>query len=132
MHETDVAIVGGGLAGSTAAAMLGRAGIRTTLIDPHRAYPPELRCEKLDGVQVAVLRKTGLADLVLPATTFDRNVWIARLGHLIDKRPSDQYGILYNDLVNTLRAAIPANVEVIVGKVASLSTSADRQQLALS
>jgi 2-polyprenyl-6-methoxyphenol hydroxylase-like FAD-dependent oxidoreductase len=132
MHETDVAIVGGGLAGSTAAAMLGRAGIRATLIDPHRIYPPELRCEKLDGTQVEVLRKTGLADVLLPATTFDGNVWIARLGHLIDKRPSDQYGILYDDLVNTLRAAIPANVEVISGKVTSVSTSTDRQTLTLS
>ena len=32
MRQTDIAIVGGGLAGSTAAAMLGRAGIDTVLI----------------------------------------------------------------------------------------------------
>ena len=49
MRKTDVAIVGGGIAGSTAAAMLGRAGIRAVLIDPHPTYPPELRCEKLGG-----------------------------------------------------------------------------------
>src|SRR5215467_7483195 len=61
MRETDVAIVGGGLAGSTAAAMLGRAGIRTVLIDPHPTYPPDFRCEKLDASQVALLHKTGLA-----------------------------------------------------------------------
>ena len=48
MRETDVAIVGGGLAGSTAAAMLGRAGIPAVLIDPHPTYPPDFRCEKLD------------------------------------------------------------------------------------
>ena len=35
MRQTDIAIVGGGLAGSTAAAMLGRAGISTLVIDPH-------------------------------------------------------------------------------------------------
>ena len=46
MRYTDIAIVGGGLAGSTAAAMLGRAGIPTILIDPHPVYPPDLRCEK--------------------------------------------------------------------------------------
>ena len=34
MRYTDGAIVGGGLAGSTAAAMLGRAGISAVLIDP--------------------------------------------------------------------------------------------------
>src|SRR5439155_962993 len=47
MRYTGVAIVGGGLAGSTAAAMLGRAGISAVLIDPHVSYPPELRCESV-------------------------------------------------------------------------------------
>jgi len=40
MRYTDVAIVGGGLAGSTAAAMLGRAGIQALLIDPHTSIRP--------------------------------------------------------------------------------------------
>jgi 2-polyprenyl-6-methoxyphenol hydroxylase-like FAD-dependent oxidoreductase len=57
VHTTDVAIVGGGLAGSLAAAMLGRAGIDAILIDPHTEYPPDFRCEKLDGEQVALLEK---------------------------------------------------------------------------
>jgi flavin-dependent dehydrogenase len=35
MKYADVAIIGGGLAGSTAAAMLGRASIAAVLIDPH-------------------------------------------------------------------------------------------------
>lgn len=48
MQQTDIAIIGGGLAGSTAAAMLGHAGISTLLIDPHKVYPPDFRCEKLD------------------------------------------------------------------------------------
>jgi 2-polyprenyl-6-methoxyphenol hydroxylase-like FAD-dependent oxidoreductase len=39
MRHTDIAIVGGGLAGSTAAAMLGRAGVDAVLIDPHPVYP---------------------------------------------------------------------------------------------
>ena len=47
MRQTDIAIVGGGLAGSTAAAMLGRAGISTLVIDPHAVHPPEFRVEKL-------------------------------------------------------------------------------------
>jgi 2-polyprenyl-6-methoxyphenol hydroxylase-like FAD-dependent oxidoreductase len=59
--DTDVAIIGGGLAGSTAAAMLGRADIRAMLIDSHPSYPPDLRCEKLEEGQVSILRKTGLA-----------------------------------------------------------------------
>ena len=67
MRYTDVAIVGGGLAGSTAAAMLGRAGIARCLIDPASGLSAELRCEKIDGDQLDLLRKTGLADAMLRA-----------------------------------------------------------------
>ena len=94
-RQTDVAIVGGGLAGSMAAAMLGRAGIDAVLIDPHPVYPADFRCEKLDGSQVRILEKTGLADAVLRATTPDREVWVARFGRVVETRPGDQRGIFY-------------------------------------
>jgi 2-polyprenyl-6-methoxyphenol hydroxylase-like FAD-dependent oxidoreductase len=132
MRYTDIAIVGGGLAGSIAAAVLGRAGVETILVDPHSLYPPDFRCEKLGGSQVKILRKTGLAEAVLRATTHDGDVWIARFGYLIDKKPSDQYGILYDNLVNTIRAEIPANVTRIHAKATAISSSADRQNVTLS
>jgi 2-polyprenyl-6-methoxyphenol hydroxylase-like FAD-dependent oxidoreductase len=132
MQRTDVAIAGGGLAGSTAAAMLGRAGFDVALIDPHASYPPDFRCEKLDGSQVRVLEKTGLADAVLRAATPDRESWVARLGYLVDKRPGDQHGILYQTLVNTVREQIPDRVSLICAKVADLATSSERQTLKLS
>ena len=108
MRYTDVAIVGAGLAGSTAAAMLGRAGIGAVVIDPHHIYPPELRCEKLSGEQLDLLRKTGLADATLGAATLDGEVWEARSGYVVDKRPSDQYGLMYDTLVSSIRAQIPS------------------------
>ena len=137
MTDTDVAIIGGGLAGSTAAAMLGRAGIRTMLIDPHRIYPPDLRCEKLEGGQVSILCKTGLADAILPSTTFDGDTrggkaWVARFGHLVDQRPGGQHGILYDDLVNAMRAAVPPRVPFTVAKATGLTIGDNRQQVALS
>jgi 2-polyprenyl-6-methoxyphenol hydroxylase-like FAD-dependent oxidoreductase len=132
MRYTDIAIIGGGLAGSTAAAMLGRAGIAAILVDPHRVYPPDLRCEKLGGAQLDILRKTGLAEPTLRATTHDGHVWISRFGYLVDKRPSDQYGILYDTLVNTIRGEIPPSVETLRAKAISVSTSAERQRVALS
>src|SRR3954447_5501156 len=104
MRHTDIAIAGGGLAGSAAAAMLGRSGFDVVLMDPHDVYPPDFRCEKLDGGQVRIFQKTGLADQVLCATTFDKEVWVARFGWLVEKRPSDQHGALYNNLVNAVRA----------------------------
>jgi 2-polyprenyl-6-methoxyphenol hydroxylase-like FAD-dependent oxidoreductase len=132
MRHTDIAIVGGGLAGSTAAAMLGRAGISAVLVDPHDVYPSDFRCEKLGGYQLDILRKTGLSEPVLAATTLDSAVWTARLGRLLDKRPSDQHGIIYDDLVNTVRRQIPATVDFIEAKVTAVATSADRQTVTLS
>ena len=133
MRHTDIAIIGGGLAGSTAAAMLGRAGIDAVLIDPHPVYPPDFRAEKLDGTQVAILRRTGIAEAVLRNTGHAGTLWIARYGRLIDRKPNgDQYGILYQDMVNTIRAEIPPHVSHCVAKVATVSTSALRQELTLS
>jgi 2-polyprenyl-6-methoxyphenol hydroxylase-like FAD-dependent oxidoreductase len=132
MRYTDIAIVGGGLAGTTAAAMLGRAGIPTLLIDPHTSYPPELRCEKLGGDQIDLLRKTGLADATLRAATLDGEVWEARFGYVVARKPSDQHGIMYDTLVNTMRAQIPPDVETIHAKAAAISNSEERQKVVLS
>jgi 2-polyprenyl-6-methoxyphenol hydroxylase-like FAD-dependent oxidoreductase len=132
VHTADVAIVGGGLAGSLAAAMLGRAGIDAILIDPHTEYPPDFRCEKLDGDQVKILRKTGLADAILRACTPDRETWVARFGHLVEKRPGDQQGIYYTPLVNAVRAEIPKEARFLQAKATALATSADRQAVTLS
>src|SRR5262245_56189105 len=107
MRTTDIAIVGGGLAGSMAAAMLQRAGRDFVIVDPDRVYPWDFRCEKLDASQVAVLRKAGLADAVLPSATLFDQLWIARLGRFIQKRANDQFGIFYDALVNRFRAEIP-------------------------
>jgi 2-polyprenyl-6-methoxyphenol hydroxylase-like FAD-dependent oxidoreductase len=123
MRHTDVVIAGGGLAGSIAAAMLGRAGIGAVMVDPHPVYPPDFRCEKLDGAQMCTFALTGLADAVLRASTPDRHVWV---------RPGDQQGIMYGTLVNTMRAPIPAGTAVICGKVAAIANGADRQTVTLA
>jgi len=132
MRSTDIVIVGGGLAGSLAAAMLGRDGFDVIMVDPHAVYPPDLRCEKLDGSQVKILRKTGLAPAVLRAATHDGEAWVARFGRLLDKKPSDQHGILYDSLVNTIRSEIPARTECVVEKVKAIYTSRYRQRVTLS
>src|SRR5262245_50363498 len=117
MKYTDIAIIGGGLAGSTAAAMLGRAGAAAVLVDPQRVYPPDFRIEKLGGAeQIGRLARTGLGDAVLRRATHDGVNWIARYGILLDKPPSLQFGIMYDSLVNTIRAEIPNGVERIVAK----------------
>ena len=132
MRYTDVAIVGGGLAGSTAAAMLGRAGVPAVLIDPHSVHPAELRCEKLSGDQLDLLRKTGFADATLRATTLDGEVWEARFGYVVAKKPSDQHGAMYDTLVNTVRGQIPRDVQTICAKASAISSSHERQKITLS
>jgi 2-polyprenyl-6-methoxyphenol hydroxylase-like FAD-dependent oxidoreductase len=132
MQHTDIAIVGGGLAGSMAAAMLGRADHDVILIDPHAVYPKDFRCEKLDALQLELLRKTGLNGAVAGASTVDQRIWIARFGHIVEKRPCGQLNILYDNMVNTVRGAIPANVSVVHGKAASIATSDDRQHVRLA
>jgi 2-polyprenyl-6-methoxyphenol hydroxylase-like FAD-dependent oxidoreductase len=133
LRQTDIAIAGGGLAGSLAAAMLGRAGINTVLIDPHPVYPADFRCEKLDLVQLRTLQQTGIADAVLQASTPDNQCWVARCGHHLDTVPGEhQRGILYDTLVNTVRSQIPAATELIQGKVADIAPGPERQTVKLS
>jgi 2-polyprenyl-6-methoxyphenol hydroxylase-like FAD-dependent oxidoreductase len=133
LRYTDIAIIGGGLAGSTAAAMLGRAGISAAMIDPHESYPPDFRVEKISGAaQVERFLKTGIAESVLRRATFAGENWIARFGHLLDKAPSRQFNILYNSLVSAVRDEIPGSVERICAKAVSVATSAERQQITLS
>ena len=133
MRYTDIAIVGGGLAGSTAAAMLGRASIP---VDPHPSasgYRPDFRVEKLSGQhQLERFHKTGLAEAILRSATHDGENWIARFGYLLDKKPSQQFGIMYDALVNAIRAEIPPDVEIIAAKATAIKTSEERQKLTLS
>ncbi|MGJ4996830.1 FAD-dependent monooxygenase [Bradyrhizobium sp. HKCCYLS3077] len=132
-HYTDIAIIGGGLAGSLTAAMLGRAGIAAILVDPHEVYPPDFRIEKISGAeQIGRFRRTGAADQALHRATLAAENWIARFGYVLDKAPVHQYGILYDALVAAVREEIPASVLRIVAKAVAITPSDDRQSVVLS
>ena len=92
--------------------MLGRAGISAVLIDPHAVYPFDLRVEKLSGdEQVERFARTRLAESVLRfGNPRDGENWIAGFGYLLDKKPSRQYGIMYDALINAIRSEIPSGV----------------------
>ena len=133
MRYTDIAIIGGGRARSTPAAKRGRTGIATVLIDPHQTYPFDFRVEKISGEeQVGRFYATGIADSVLRSATHDGENWIARFGYLLDKKPSRQYGIMYDALIAAIRAEIPPPAELIFAKAVDVSTSAERQKVTLS
>jgi 2-polyprenyl-6-methoxyphenol hydroxylase-like FAD-dependent oxidoreductase len=132
VRETDIAIVGAGLAGSLAAVMLGRAGHAVTLVDPFDACRPDFRCEKLEEAHVESLRRAGVLDEVLPAAHRYQNVWVARLGRLAEVKPIVEYGIEYSALVNLLRALIPRDVAFAPSKVTEMSVTPARQTLTLT
>ncbi|WP_332692889.1 FAD-dependent oxidoreductase [Bosea sp. (in: a-proteobacteria)] len=131
-RSADIVIVGGGLAGASAAVMLGRADHDVVLIDPYDPPRPDFRCEKLDPSQVRLLRRMGLAGLVLPAATHNRELWVARLGRLADKLPVDQYGILYQTMVCAVRRGIPPQVRFLRGTVSGITLSENEQSVALA
>lgn len=132
MRETDIAIVGAGLAGSLAAVMLGRVGHAVTLIDPFESCRPDFRCEKLEEPHVDALQRAGVLDEVLTTALCYENIWVARLGRLAEIKPIVEYGIEYSALVNRLRGLIPREVAYVQSKVTGLSLTPERQTLTLT
>jgi 2-polyprenyl-6-methoxyphenol hydroxylase-like FAD-dependent oxidoreductase len=132
LHTADIAIVGGGISGTLAATILGRAGYDVCLIDRHAVYPPDFRAEHLDGPQVAQL---GRLDL-LPDLVFDlyqgQTVTLARSGRIVGTAGSINYGLPYEALVNRARASLPDNAWAVTGRVVQIETSDSMQRIAMS
>lgn len=129
--ETDIIVVGGGFAGSLAAVAFGRDGHDVVLIDPHTSYPVDFRCEKLEGDRLDILQRVGLADAVSRISTQMDELWIARFGRLLDKAPFLQSGFRYEDLVNSIRTEVPANVRRCISWVEAIEPSADHARVRL-
>src|SRR4051795_11337085 len=94
----DIAIVGGGLAGSLAAAVLARAGHRVVMIDKRAVYPEEFRVEKLAGQQLDILRRLGfIRELEAIACSYE-HVLNIREGKVVDVSIGQAYGLSYDRL----------------------------------
>jgi 2-polyprenyl-6-methoxyphenol hydroxylase-like FAD-dependent oxidoreductase len=78
VRGSDIVIVGGGLSGTLAAVLLGRAAHDVALIDRHDEYPPEFRAEQLLGSQVDALRRLGVFDALVAG--------VPRIDHAIAAR----------------------------------------------
>jgi 2-polyprenyl-6-methoxyphenol hydroxylase-like FAD-dependent oxidoreductase len=128
----DVAIVGGGLAGSLAAAVLTRAGYRVALIDKRAVYPEEFRVEKLGGQQVDILRRLGLLDAFAnEGCTFDTTLNIRR-GKVVDISRTVNYGLHYAPMVAIARRLIADPSSLIVDQVLKITPGDDLQRLTLA
>ena len=130
-RQTQIGIVGGGLSGSIAAVVLGRAGYDVTLIDRSAVHPDEFRAEKIAGDQVGLMQSLGiLASIAADSAPFAEVVNVRR-GEVIDRSYNQHFGILYKDLVKAARAQLPAAVRFVVGRVIDVQTGPQRQFITL-
>src|SRR3954464_12997532 len=91
----DIAIVGGGLAGSLAASVLARAGHRVALVEKRAVHPDEFRVEKIGGQQLEMFRRLGFIDALANAgCSYDR-VLNVREGKVVDVSVGQAYGLRY-------------------------------------
>lgn len=129
--DTDIAIVGGGLSGTLAACILGRAGYRVTLIDRHRIVPQEFRVERINGDQIEKLHRLRLlGPLSAAATAFDEVAHMHK-GRMLDQTYGRHYGFFYNKLVSAMRATLPETVNFVVGQVSGVQTGPTHQRIAI-
>jgi len=128
----DAIIIGAGLAGSTAAFMLAKAGRKVALIDVHAVYPHEFRAEKLGARQFALFEEVGLGEVVRPLLTPMDDSLVYRFGRPVSRKQAREYGFDYATLINGLRKALPAEVHLVTGKVAELSAGPELQNVVLA
>lgn len=130
--SAEIIVVGAGLAGAAAAALLGQQGRRVILVDPRPSCPPLFRAEKLEPDQVQILRKLGLLGPLLPHARRIRQVCVGYNGRLFKIEPIEQYGIYYTDMVNALRSHSSADVEHKLGHVEHIANSSELQRVRLA
>jgi 2-polyprenyl-6-methoxyphenol hydroxylase-like FAD-dependent oxidoreductase len=132
VREADVVIVGAGLSGSTAAAVLGRAGRRVVLVDRHVVCPPQFRVEKIGGEQVELFRRLGLLDRIATAGTRFDHIANVRRGRVIDRSRGVHYSLRYEEMVRAIQQGLPKNVERLADRVIDISTGAELQRIVLA
>lgn len=128
LESVDVAVVGGGLAGSAMVAVLARHGFRTVLVDPNPVVQPDFRGEKLTRLQMDVLARLQIDDSVRSVATTIPDVSIARRGRVVESRRICEYGVNYADLVNAIRQKIPREC-FYAGTVSHLDLSSTFQRV---
>jgi 2-polyprenyl-6-methoxyphenol hydroxylase-like FAD-dependent oxidoreductase len=124
-------VVGAGMAGVTAAAVLGQQGRSVILVDPRPSCLPIFRVEKLEPDQAQMLRKFGLLEHLLPHASRIREVRVGYNGRLFRILPIEQYGMYYSDMVNVLRAHLPMGVKYKLGHVEHIANSNELQRVRL-
>jgi 2-polyprenyl-6-methoxyphenol hydroxylase-like FAD-dependent oxidoreductase len=128
----DVVVVGAGVAGSSAAYRLSKAGYRVALVENSTRIPPAMRAEKLGTEAVDLFERFGLADAFYATATPIYSIWVARFGRLMARMFKKEFGFSYDMLVEQLRASLPSSVDLRFGRISAIERSSDIQCLELS
>ncbi len=123
--ESRILIIGGGMAGSLLALVLGRAGHAVSLIDPRRDPPSDFRNEKLGIDQIAHLESLGVL------SCFEQACWGEDAAGA-QRPPLKDCGARYDRWIAHVRAALPPQVTFVEGKVDEIETSDDLQSVILT
>jgi 2-polyprenyl-6-methoxyphenol hydroxylase-like FAD-dependent oxidoreductase len=127
----DVIIVGGGLAGTAAAAVLARAGRRVRLLDRRDPYPDSFKAEKIEAGQLSGLRRLGLLDVLKPVAAPIREIWDAKDGRLLKTFRTEQLGLPAHEVVRRIRDAFPARSVFRQARVTRIIPDAERPRVLL-
>jgi 2-polyprenyl-6-methoxyphenol hydroxylase-like FAD-dependent oxidoreductase len=115
--SADIIVVGAGIAGTTAAAVLNRQGRRVILLDTRATCPPVFKAEKVERDALRLIRELDLFTPLLPYSGHISEVCVAYDGHIFKRQQREQIGISYSDLVNTLRANLSPEIQNKLGRV---------------
>jgi len=83
----DVAIVGGGIAGSTLAIVLGRAGVKVAIVEREGVFRDRVRGEALMPWGTALARELGVLDALAASSCHPLPIWQTYL----DREPREPY-----------------------------------------
>jgi 2-polyprenyl-6-methoxyphenol hydroxylase-like FAD-dependent oxidoreductase len=127
----DIIVAGAGAAGATAAAVLGLQGWRVVLLDAQPTCPPVFKAEKIERQELRLLRDFGILEPLLPDPWRPAELYSASDGRIYKRRTTEQLGIAYSDLVNTLRANLPAAVQTKIGRAVRICHDGEKTRVHL-
>ena len=126
-----VIVIGAGLAGSSAAAVLVKQNVPVTLIDPRSECPPVFKAEKIESHQAGILRRLGLLELLLPFAGRIHEIRGHYNGRLVRITRTEQYGVFYRDMVNAIRTSALNGAEFKPNRVLRIASGPDVQRVVL-
>jgi 2-polyprenyl-6-methoxyphenol hydroxylase-like FAD-dependent oxidoreductase len=130
--SADIIVIGAGVAGAAAAAVLAGQGWRVVLLDERPACPPVFKAEKVLRLELEILREWRLFEPLLLRSGRIGELLDACEGRIVRRTPVEQIGLSYSDLVNTLRAHLPGSVETRLGRVERITSDSGMARLRLA